>query len=64
MINFLASNIIESSVRSLLGITMNHLVNALILFMSLGCTAYSSHSPGMVYGFDNVSLKTLPNHIL
>ncbi|QKX63676.1 uncharacterized protein TRUGW13939_10847 [Talaromyces rugulosus] len=40
--------------RSLLGITMNHLVNTLILFMSLGCTASSSHDPGMVYGFDNI----------
>jgi hypothetical protein len=35
---------------------MSRLVNALILFMSLGSKAHSLHDRGMVYGFDNVSL--------
>lgn len=35
---------------------MKRLVNALILFTSLGCNADSYHDPGMVYGFDKVSL--------
>lgn len=52
----LASNTTESSMRNLLGTKMNRLVNALILFISLGCKADSWHDPGMVYGFDNVSL--------
>ena len=50
--------------RNLLGITMKRLVNALILFTSLGCKADSWHDPGMVYGFDKVSLGLLPNHVL
>lgn len=44
---------------NLLGITMQRLASALILFTSLGCKADSSHDPGMVYGFDNVSLGPL-----
>ncbi|QMW33351.1 hypothetical protein G4B84_008782, partial [Aspergillus flavus NRRL3357] len=35
-------------------ITMNRLVNPLILFMSLGLKAHSLHDRGMVYGFDNI----------
>lgn len=35
---------------------MQRLASALILFTSLGCKADSSHDPGMVYGFENVSL--------
>lgn len=39
---------------------MNYLVNALILLtslrLSLGREVESSHDPGMVYEFDNVSL--------
>lgn len=42
---------------NLLGITMQRLANAIILFTSLGCKADSWHDPGMVYGFDNVSLE-------
>jgi hypothetical protein len=57
----LASNMTESSMRNLLGITMTQLVNPLILFMSLGCKAHVWHDPGIAYGFENV---TLPNHIL
>jgi hypothetical protein len=34
---------------------MNRLVNALILFMSLGLKAHSLHDRGMAYVFDNVS---------
>ncbi|KAE8388183.1 hypothetical protein BDV23DRAFT_174124 [Aspergillus alliaceus] len=33
---------------------MNRLVNALILFMSLGLKAHSLHDRGMAYGFDNI----------
>jgi len=40
---------------NLLGLTMKRLVNAVILFISLGCKAHSWHDPGMAYGFDNVS---------
>jgi hypothetical protein len=46
----------ESSMGNLPGITMTQLLNALILFMSLGCKAHIWHDPGMVYGFENVSL--------
>jgi hypothetical protein len=42
---------------SFLGVTMKRLVNALILLPGLGCKADSWHDPGMVYGFDNVSLR-------
>lgn len=35
---------------------MKRVVNVLILFTSLGCKANCSQNPGMVYGFDNVSL--------
>ena len=34
---------------------MNRLVNALILFMSLGFRAHGLHDRGMIYGFDKVS---------
>lgn len=40
----------------LLRIAMQRLASALILLTSLGCKADSSNDPGMVYGFDNVSL--------
>ncbi|KAH8679363.1 hypothetical protein BGZ61DRAFT_457094 [Ilyonectria robusta] len=43
---------------NLLGITMQRLASALILFTSLGCKADSSHDPGMVYGFDNIGPST------
>lgn len=36
---------------------MKRLVNALILFASLGCKADSWRDPSMVYEFDTVSLE-------
>ncbi|KAF7183976.1 hypothetical protein CNMCM7691_004466 [Aspergillus felis] len=38
---------------------MTQLVNALILFMSLGCKAHIWRDPGMVYGFENVTAPKL-----
>lgn len=55
--HFLASNTTEISVGKLPGIAMKRLVNAFILFTSLGCKADSRHDPSMVYGFDNVSSR-------
>jgi hypothetical protein len=36
---------------------MKRFVDVLILFMGLGCKADSKQDSGMVYGFDNVSLR-------
>ena len=42
---------------------MNPLVNAVILSMSWGCKADTLHGQGMVYGFEDVSLRLSLNHI-
>jgi hypothetical protein len=44
-------------------IITNPLVNAVILAVSWGCKADTSHGQGMVYGFEDVSPRLLLNHI-
>lgn len=49
--------------RNLVQTIMNPLVNAVILSMSWGCKADTLHGQGMVYGFEDVSLRLSLNHI-